>query len=43
MTNGLIGMAVAAIATLFMLKLCASETRENFDRALANEVRDAEG
>jgi len=39
-TNGLIGMAVAALATLFMLYISASETKENFDRALATEVED---
>nr|WP_272908220.1 hypothetical protein [Alicyclobacillus tolerans] len=42
MTNGLIGMAVAAIFTLLMLRVCASETKENFDRALAKEVEDWE-
>jgi hypothetical protein len=39
-TNGLIGMAVAALGLIFMLTTCASETKENFDRALANEIRD---
>ncbi|WP_157076213.1 hypothetical protein [Alicyclobacillus kakegawensis] len=39
---GLLGMAVAALATLFMLYICASETKENFDRALAKEREDAE-
>lgn len=38
LTNGLIGMAVAALATLFMLHICASETKENFDKALAKEL-----
>lgn len=42
MTNGLLGMAVAAIATLLMLAVCASETKENFDRALAKEIADDE-
>ncbi|WP_281176303.1 hypothetical protein [Alicyclobacillus ferrooxydans] len=38
MTNGLIGMAVAAIGVIWMLMTCASETKENFDRALAKEI-----
>ncbi|WP_283163062.1 hypothetical protein [Alicyclobacillus mengziensis] len=38
MTNGLIGMAVAAIGVIWMLMTCASQTKENFDRALAKEV-----
>lgn len=42
MTNGLIGMAVAALAVVFMLMICASETKENFDKALAKELDDAE-
>lgn len=37
-TNGLIGMAVAALAALLMLHLSASETKENFDRALSQEL-----
>lgn len=41
MTNGLIGMAVAAIGVIWMLMTCASETKENFDRALATEVDEA--
>jgi hypothetical protein len=40
-TNGLIGMAVAAIGAFFMLWLCASETKENVDAALAKELEDA--
>ncbi|WP_273365601.1 hypothetical protein [Alicyclobacillus herbarius] len=39
---GLLGMAVAALATLFMLHICASETKENFDKALAKEYQDSE-
>lgn len=42
MTNGLIGMAVAVLGLLLMLHVCASETKENFDRALAKELEDAE-
>ncbi|MDQ0191229.1 hypothetical protein [Alicyclobacillus cycloheptanicus] len=42
LTNGLIGMAVAAIGLLFFLHICASETKENFDRALAKELNDTE-
>lgn len=38
LTHGLIGMAVAAIGVIWMLMTCASETKENFDRALAKEV-----
>ncbi|CAM3827227.1 hypothetical protein [Alicyclobacillus pomorum] len=40
-TNGLIGMAVAAIGLFWMLITCASETKENFDKALAKEIEDA--
>lgn len=38
LTNGLIGMLVAAIGVIWMLMTCASETKENFDRALSKEV-----
>jgi hypothetical protein len=41
-TNGLIGMAVAALGLFWMLVTCASETKENFDRALAKELEDAD-
>lgn len=37
MSHGLIGMAVAAMATIWMLMVCASETKTNFDRALRKE------
>lgn len=40
LTGGLIGMAIAAIGLLLMVRLCASITKENFDRALAKEVED---
>lgn len=43
MSNGMIGMIVAALGVLWMLFTCASETQENFDRALAKEMEDAEG
>jgi hypothetical protein len=43
MTNGLIGMAVAALALIVTLMVCASETKENFDRALAKETDDVQG
>jgi hypothetical protein len=39
---GLLGMAVAAAATLFMLYLCATETKENVHRALAKEYGERE-
>jgi hypothetical protein len=42
MSNGLIGMLVAALATIWMLVTCASETKENFDRALAKEIGESE-
>lgn len=38
MTNGIIGMFVAAIGLIWMLMTCASETKENFDRALSEEI-----
>ncbi|GMA49205.1 hypothetical protein GCM10025857_05620 [Alicyclobacillus contaminans] len=38
-TNGLIGMGVAALGLFWMLFTCASETQENFNRALAKEGR----
>lgn len=41
-TNGLIGMAVAAIGVIWMLMTCASETKQNFDLALAKEMEDVE-
>lgn len=41
-SNGIIGMAVAAMATVWMLLTCASETKSNFDRALANESGETE-
>jgi hypothetical protein len=41
-TNGLIGMAVAALGLIWMLVACASETKENFDRALAKEIEEAD-
>ncbi|MCL6453105.1 MAG: hypothetical protein K6T78_05655 [Alicyclobacillus sp.] len=41
-SNGLIGMAVAALGLIWMLVTCASETKQNFDRALANESGDVE-
>lgn len=37
LTNGLIGMAVAAIGVLFMLGMSASITQEKFDKALAKQ------
>lgn len=40
-TNGLLGMAVAALGTLLLLKLCASETKEKVDQALAQEIIDS--
>lgn len=42
MTNGLLGMAVAVIFLLVMLWVCASETKENFDKALAKEIDNME-
>ncbi|MBX6352152.1 MAG: hypothetical protein IRZ10_02360 [Thermoflavifilum sp.] len=42
MSNGVIGMIVAALATIWMLVVCASETKENFDRALAKEMGEEE-
>jgi hypothetical protein len=35
-------MAVAAISLIVLLMVCASETKEKFDRALAKEVDDAQ-
>lgn len=40
LTNGVIGMVVAVLGVLFMLHICASETKEKFDRALAKELDD---
>jgi hypothetical protein len=37
LTNGLIGMAVAAIGVLFMLGMSASITQEKFDKALEKQ------
>lgn len=42
MSNGMIGMIVAALGVLWMLVTCASETKENFDRALAKEIEDGD-
>lgn len=41
-SNGVLGMVVAALGLFVMLAVCASETKENFDRALAKEVGDTE-
>lgn len=38
LTNGIIGMVVAVLGLLFMMHVCASETKEKFDRALAQEM-----
>jgi len=40
MTNGLFGMAIAAVFTILLLLICASETQEKFDKALAKEIED---
>jgi hypothetical protein len=42
LVHGLLGMAVAALGVIWMLVTCASETKENFDRALAKESERAE-
>lgn len=42
LTGGMVGMVVAAIGLLFFLHICASETKEKFDRALAKELNDSE-
>ena len=41
-SNGVLGMIVAAIALFGMLAICASETKEKFDRALAKEIEDVQ-
>ncbi|GGI96972.1 hypothetical protein GCM10010885_03170 [Alicyclobacillus cellulosilyticus] len=41
-THGLLGMAVAAAGLFWMLFACASETKEQFDRALARESGEEE-
>lgn len=38
MTNGVLGMAVTVLFLFLMVGVCASETKENFDRALAKEI-----
>lgn len=37
-TQGVLGMAVAAVGLIWMLFACANITKEKFDKALAKEL-----